>query len=51
VHAVMPKPFHVALFSRVRGDTFVLAPPFVSSDDQLDRIVETLAAATRAVVG
>jgi adenosylmethionine-8-amino-7-oxononanoate aminotransferase len=36
------------LFSRVRGDVFVLAPPFVTPDDVLDRISEILAAATRA---
>ena len=39
------------LFSRVRGDVFVLAPPFVTPDDQLDRIGEILAAATKAVLG
>jgi L-2,4-diaminobutyrate transaminase len=39
------------LFSRVRGDVFVLAPPFVTPDDVLDRIAEILAAATRAVLG
>ena len=31
------------LFSRVRGDVFVLAPPFVTPDDTLDHIAETLA--------
>ena len=38
------------LFSRVRGDTFVLAPPFVIEDDLLDRIADILADATRAVL-
>jgi putrescine---pyruvate transaminase len=38
------------LFSRVRGDTFVLAPPFVIEDDLLDRIAEILAGATKAVL-
>jgi adenosylmethionine-8-amino-7-oxononanoate aminotransferase len=38
------------LFSRVRGDTFVLAPAFVTPDDVLDRIAEILAAATRSVL-
>jgi L-2,4-diaminobutyrate transaminase len=38
------------LFSRVRGDTFVLAPPFVIDDDLLDRIAEVLAGATNAVL-
>jgi putrescine---pyruvate transaminase len=39
------------LFSRVRGDVFVLAPPFVTPDDLVDRIGEILAAATKAVLG
>ena len=39
------------LFSRVRGDVFVLAPPFVTPDDTLDRIAEILGAATEAVLG
>ena len=39
------------LFSRVRGDTYVLAPPFVTPDDVLDRIAEVLAGATKAVLG
>jgi adenosylmethionine-8-amino-7-oxononanoate aminotransferase len=38
------------LFSRVRGDTFVLAPPFVIDDDLLDRIADALAGATNAVL-
>ena len=38
------------LFSRVRGDTFVLAPPFVIDDDLLERIADVLAAATTAVL-
>ena len=39
------------LFSRVRGDVFVLAPPFVTPDDLLERIAATLASATKAVLG
>jgi adenosylmethionine-8-amino-7-oxononanoate aminotransferase len=39
------------LFSRIRGDVFVLAPPFVTPDDLLDRIAGILADATRAVLG
>jgi adenosylmethionine-8-amino-7-oxononanoate aminotransferase len=39
------------LFSRVRGDVFVLAPPFVTPDNLLDQIGDTLAAATHAVLG
>ena len=30
------------LFSRVRGDVFPLAPPAVTSEEQLDRMVEIL---------
>ena len=30
------------LFSRTRGDVFCLAPPLITSHDQLDRIVEIL---------
>jgi adenosylmethionine-8-amino-7-oxononanoate aminotransferase len=39
------------LFSRVRGDVFVLAPPFVTPDHLLDRIGEILGSATKAVLG
>ena len=39
------------LFSRMRGDVFCLAPPYVTTHAQLDRIVEILAAATRTVLG
>jgi putrescine---pyruvate transaminase len=39
------------LFSRVRGDVFVLAPPFVTPDHVLDRIGEILVSATKAVLG
>ena len=39
------------LISRVRGDVFVLAPPFVTPDDLLDRIAAILTAATEAVLG
>jgi len=38
------------LFSRVRGDVFVLAPPFVTKDNVLDRISEILSAAARSVL-
>jgi adenosylmethionine-8-amino-7-oxononanoate aminotransferase len=38
------------LFSRVRGDTFVLAPPFVIEDEVLDRIAEILAGAANAAL-
>jgi adenosylmethionine-8-amino-7-oxononanoate aminotransferase len=39
------------LVSRLRGDVFLLAPPFVTSDQQLDRIVEILCEATQVVLG
>ena len=39
------------LFSRIRGDVFVLAPPLVTPDHLLDRIAEILASATKAVLG
>ena len=39
------------LFSRIRGDVFVLAPPFVIPDALLDRIAEILQASTKAVLG
>ena len=38
------------LFSRLRGDVFCLAPPVVTSTEQLDRIVEILAAAIAEVL-
>ena len=39
------------LFSRLRGDVFCLAPPFVSTREQLDQIVQILAESTEAVLG
>ncbi len=39
------------MFSRVRGDAYCLAPPIVTSDASIDRIVEILADATKAVLG
>jgi beta-alanine--pyruvate transaminase len=38
------------LFSRLRGDVFCLAPPVVTTTEQLDRIVEILAAAIDEVL-
>ncbi len=38
------------LFSRLRGDVFCLAPPVVTSTEQLDRIVEILTAAIAEVL-
>lgn len=37
------------LFSRVRGDVFVLAPPFITPDTLLDQIADILTAAAGAV--
>jgi adenosylmethionine-8-amino-7-oxononanoate aminotransferase len=39
------------LFSRVRGDVYLLAPPLVTPDDLLVRIGEILGQATEAVLG
>ena len=39
------------LFSRVRGDVYCLAPPIVTSDASIDRIVEIVAESTKAVLG
>jgi adenosylmethionine-8-amino-7-oxononanoate aminotransferase len=39
------------MFSRVRGDVYCIAPPIVTSEQDIDRIVEILADATRAVLG
>jgi adenosylmethionine-8-amino-7-oxononanoate aminotransferase len=38
------------LFSRVRGDVFVLAPPFITPDATLQQIAEILAAAASAAL-
>ena len=39
------------LISRVKADTYVLAPAAVITDDQIDRTVDILAGAVRAVLG
>ncbi len=39
------------LFTRLRGDVFCLAPPFVTTRDQLDRIVQILRESVRSVLG
>ena len=39
------------LFSRVKGDSYLLAPPIIITEEQLDRTVEILAAAIDDVVG
>lgn len=39
------------LFSRHRGDVFVLAPPLVTTDEEIDRIVEVLAESVSEVLG
>ena len=39
------------LFSRIRGDVYMIAPPIVSSEETIDRIVEITAEATREVLG
>ncbi len=39
------------MFSRVRGDVYCLAPPIVTTDATIDRIVEIVAESTTAVLG
>ena len=39
------------LFSRIRGDVYQIAPPIVSSEETIDRIVEVMAEATKEVLG
>ena len=39
------------LFSRVKADSYLLAPAAVITDDQLDRVVEILADSVRTVLG
>lgn len=39
------------LFSRVRGDVYVLAPPVVITEAEIDRTVEILAESVKAVLG
>ena len=39
------------LFSRVKGDSYLLAPPLIISTDQLDRIVDILTETIHAVLG
>ena len=39
------------LFSRVRNDVYCLAPPIVSSEEQIDDMVGILADSVKAVLG
>lgn len=39
------------MFTRLRGDIYNLAPPFVTREDQLDRMVSILGDSIRAVLG
>ena len=39
------------LFTRLRGDVYCLAPPVVTTREQLDRIVEALIDSVHAVLG
>ena len=39
------------LFSRVKADTYVLAPPIVITNEQMDQTVEILATSVKAVLG
>ena len=39
------------LFSRVRNDAYLLAPPIVTDNQTIDEIVDIVAASTKAVLG
>ena len=39
------------LFSRIKGDSYLLAPPIVITESQIDQAVDIVAASVRAVVG
>ena len=39
------------LFSRVRGDAYFIAPPIVTNNDTIDRIIEIVAESTKVVLG
>ena len=39
------------MFSRVRGDAYFIAPPIVTDNDTIDRIIDIVAESTRAVLG
>ena len=39
------------LFSRVRGDVYMIAPPIVSTEAQIDQIIETMRNSVVAVLG
>jgi adenosylmethionine-8-amino-7-oxononanoate aminotransferase len=39
------------MFSRVRGDVICLAPPIITPDGELDRVVSITADSVRAVLG
>jgi adenosylmethionine-8-amino-7-oxononanoate aminotransferase len=39
------------LFSRTRGDVYQIAPPIVTSEESIDRCVDIIAEATKAVLG
>ena len=39
------------LFSRLRGEVFCLAPPFVTTRGQLDRTVEILSESAQSLLG
>ena len=37
------------LYSRIRGDIYLLAPPYITSDEQIDRIINILGESVRAL--
>jgi L-2,4-diaminobutyrate transaminase len=38
-------------FSRARGDAYFVAPPIITENDTIDRIVEIMAESTKEVLG
>jgi adenosylmethionine-8-amino-7-oxononanoate aminotransferase len=39
------------MFTRMRGDVITLAPPIITPDDEIDRIVDITAGAVQEVLG
>ena len=42
---------HRGLFSRLRGDVFLMAPPIVISTEQINHLVEALAESIKEILG
>ena len=48
---VHPAAIDRGLFSRIKGDSYLLAPPIVTTTEQLDRIVESVTGAITDILG